>query len=156
MITPIILSEYLVKFFNQTGDHISHLKIQKLLYYIDVWYRVHLKSKLFIEAPQAWVHGPVYSSVYQHYKDCGAQNIIIDKSMESIEDELSIIFESKKKKKLLREILEFYAPKSAFTLEMMTHNEKPWQDAREGYGSIETCTEEIDMKSARKYYSSLI
>jgi len=156
MVTPIALSEYFIKFFNDIGDHISHLKIQKLLYYTDVWYRVHLKSKLFEEKPQAWVHGPVYPSVYQNYKDYGAINIIIDKSMDEIKDNLIVIFKSKKNREFIKSILEFYAPKSAFALEMMTHNEEPWQNARKGYGDIEPCTKEIDMRSAKKYYSALL
>jgi len=156
MITPVKLSEYFIKFFNEVGDHISHLKIQKLLYYTDVWHRVYFNAKLFDEKPQAWVHGPVYTSVYQQYRDFGAKNIIIDKSMDDIKSEMSEIFESKKKRNFINDILQFYGNKSAFALEMMTHNEVPWQKTREGYGDIEPCNEEINMKMAKKYYASLL
>lgn len=156
MINPIAISEYFIKFFNEIGDYISHLKIQKLLYYTDVWYRVYFETELFEEKPQAWVHGPVYSSVYHHYKDNGANNIIIDKEMSELKSNLNIIFSSKDKSDFINDILQFYGSKSAFALEMMTHNEKPWQDARQGYGDIAPCTDEIDMQAATNYYKTLL
>src|SRR5688572_8488221 len=52
----------------RAGDSISHLKLQKLLYYAQAWALVLLDQPLFAENFQAWVHGPVLPSVYRKYQ----------------------------------------------------------------------------------------
>ena len=53
----------------QKGLSLSPLKLQKLLYYEQAWSMVFFgrEQTLFAEAPQAWVNGPVYPSVYQAF-----------------------------------------------------------------------------------------
>ena len=54
------IAKFIVNYFQSVGDPITNLKLQKLLYYIQVWYMVYFEKKLiFDERPQAWVHGPV-------------------------------------------------------------------------------------------------
>jgi uncharacterized phage-associated protein len=50
-------------------------KLQKLVYYAYAWFIAlnnqsaeEIESVLFEEAPEAWVHGPVFPSLYAKYK----------------------------------------------------------------------------------------
>ena len=51
-------------------------KLQKLVYYAYAWFIAlnnqsaeEIESVLFEEAPEAWVHGPVFPSLYAKYKE---------------------------------------------------------------------------------------
>lgn len=48
---------------------VTPLKLQKLLYYLQAWNLVFFNTPIFQEEPEAWVNGPVYRKVYDHYRD---------------------------------------------------------------------------------------
>lgn len=57
-------ADYLVKRYQVEGECITPAKLQKLLYYIQAWHLVHTNGHpLFVDEPEAWVNGPVYSAV---------------------------------------------------------------------------------------------
>jgi len=149
------VANYLVQYFNSAGDPITNLKLQKLLYYIQVWYMVHFNGNLiFDEKPQAWVHGPVYPSVYRDYNENNGSPIIPSEpySDEELELECKKIFHSSKDQEFIKAILSYYGGKSGFMLELMTHNEDPWKTARRGYAPIQPSNVEIDLQFASEYY----
>ena len=53
------------------GLSVSPLKLQKILYYSQSWHMVLFgrNNTLFVDAPQAWVNGPVYPVIFQEYKN---------------------------------------------------------------------------------------
>ena len=78
---PISLSPELLvanSIINKTfskGASITHLKLQKLIYFV---YKKHLKDTgyaLFGDFFEVWTYGPVLSSVYHAFKKYGAKNI---------------------------------------------------------------------------------
>ncbi|HEU0080276.1 MAG TPA: type II toxin-antitoxin system antitoxin SocA domain-containing protein, partial [Longimicrobiaceae bacterium] len=52
----------------KSGDSITNLKLQKLVYYAQAWAVTLLGRPLFEEKVEAWAHGPVGDVVYQAYK----------------------------------------------------------------------------------------
>ncbi|MCL2047645.1 MAG: DUF4065 domain-containing protein [Defluviitaleaceae bacterium] len=59
----------------KNGYDVSHMKLQKLIYFI---YKKHLKDTdyaLFAESFQAWQYGPVLRSVYNEFKEWGSKPI---------------------------------------------------------------------------------
>ena len=46
-----------------SGDDITHLKLQKLLYYAQAWHLAHTNAPLFNKEIKAWTHGPVVTTV---------------------------------------------------------------------------------------------
>lgn len=58
-----------------THDSLTHLKIQKLLYFAQGWYMANYKCRLFDEAIEAWRHGPVVRSIYHALSGVGASEI---------------------------------------------------------------------------------
>lgn len=154
------VASYLIQYFNSTGDPISNLKLQKILYYIQVWYKVHFPGEsLFDELPEAWVHGPVYPSVYNEYKSFNGSPItptdgyLTDKQILA---ERKAVFQGSRGQEFITGIMEFYGSKTGFMLELMTHNEQPWIRARKGISPIKPSNEKIDLDFAEEYYRSLL
>jgi uncharacterized phage-associated protein len=105
----------------ESGDDITHLKVQKLIYYAQGWSLALLGEPLFDEDFQAWAHGPVSPSVWDEYRDCGYGPLPPTKSKKKIEGKVA---------RLLESIGENYGIYSAKKLERMTHKERPWLEAR--------------------------
>ena len=104
---------------------ISHLKLQKLMYFVQGWHLAYFKKPLFKEELEAWIHGPVEPSLYRKCKKQGTKYAIIEES----------IFTGEKKAikgdslKLVERVFEVYKKYSGTTLEFITHQHKPWKDA---------------------------
>ena len=104
-------------------------------------------KKLFNEKIEAWVHGPAIKSVYIKYKDFGFNPI----EKETDRDVIKSI--SADSQKLLDSVWSVYGNLDAGYLEMLTHSEKPWQEAREGLQSSENSENEISLKTMKKFYT---
>lgn len=122
--------------------HLTHLKLQKILYYI---LTSHLKMSSgsdlpFSEKIEKWQFGPVVSSVYDEFKNYGGRAITTPAS--SIEfnknglgfqikefNEENFASENPDLKNTADQVIEKLIHKDAFTLVDMTHREKAWLDA---------------------------
>jgi len=58
------------------GKGVSHLKLQKLLYYSQLWYFVKEQTCLFDDVIKAWMYGPVVESVWHRFKYTKKNNLI--------------------------------------------------------------------------------
>lgn len=155
------LAKYIVASQNFHGDLISNKKLQKLLYYVDAWSLVHFDSELINENFEAWVHGPVVRTVYQSYKDFGYSPISIDyKKGKKPIDVLNHIEEKnsdlKQRKDLINMVLQKYGALSSFQLELLSHSETPWLNARKGLNPTEAGNKIIDKKEMKEYYLGLL
>ena len=59
---------FLAQASEDAGDLISNLKLQKLVYYAQGFHLALYDEPLFLEAIEAWTHGPVVPDLYRHYK----------------------------------------------------------------------------------------
>lgn len=103
------------------GLDITPLKLQKLMYYCQGYSLVLFDEVCFSEQMQAWDHGPVCCTVYNHFKPFRSSTIKID---------LSIDYLAKLGEKITRVIdfvLNEYGAIPAVQLRNMTHNELPWK-----------------------------
>jgi uncharacterized phage-associated protein len=146
-ITALTISEYFIDKANKDGKSVTNKKLQKLVYYAQAWSLVLRNKKLFDEKIEAWVHGPAIKSLYLEYKKFGFSPIkkeadrSISKSMSPIN------------KKLLDSVWSVYGNLDADYLEMLTHKEAPWQEAREGLESSENSENEISVRSMKIFYT---
>ena len=104
-----------------SGDLISNLKLQKLLYYAQ-GFSVALRginNPLFEEDIYAWKHGPVVKPVYQFYSRYKSDALPIGKAPNGLDP---------KDVKFLDEMYRVFGKFSAWKLREMTHRESPWQD----------------------------
>ena len=156
----IYLSDFIIFYFQKSGDFISNKKLQKLLYYIQAWHLVYFDKLVFDDEPQAWVHGPVYPVVYHKYKRFG-YNPLKPLGYE-FECEDCDVFEylnadlKKEQIDLIRDVLSKYAPLSPFRLEAISHSEKPWLEKRKGLSDFDRCEDSISFITMKNYYKSLI
>ena len=140
------VGRYFLYLANQEKKPITNKKLQKLVYYSQAWSLALNNKKLFKEPIEAWVHGPAVRSLYVHYKKFG---------FEPIAEEINpdILRVSGNTKELLDSVWKIYGKMDAGYLEMLTHSEKPWQEAREGLQSSESSGNEISLKTMRSYYA---
>lgn len=103
------------------GDIISHLKLQKLLYYSQGFHLAMYNEKLFSEDIYAWEHGPVVKDLWYEYKDFSSSPI-------PVPDDIDFRIYTENQKELLQEIYSVYGQFSAWRLRDMTHEEPPWKD----------------------------
>lgn len=121
MIKANDLARYVISQANYMGYHITHLKLQKILYYIQGIYLGENHTPLFEESIEAWPYGPVVPVVYYEYVPFGALNLKPDGSPRECEPNWSA-----QDKALVDRILIEKLPISASMLVGATHRETPW------------------------------
>ena len=120
MFSAHIIAQYFLSLTDEeSGDVMTNLKLQKLLYYAQGFHLALFRTPLFIDNLEAWMHGPVVRSVYFQYNEYGSQPIPKpdDFDTESIHAETRLF---------LDEVYEVYGQFSAWKLRNMTHQETPW------------------------------
>jgi uncharacterized phage-associated protein len=143
----LIVAEYFIDKANKEKRPITNKKLQKLVYYSQAWSLVLNNKKLFNEKIEAWIHGPAIKSVYMEYKSFGFNPIQKEVDCELLKNL------SSESKKLLNNIWSVYGGLDAGYLELLTHNEMPWKEAREGLQSSEKSENEISLKRIKEFYS---
>ncbi len=135
------------------GDTLSHLKLQKLIYYYQSWHVSIFNKPLFDEPIQAWCHGPVVPSIYYQYEKY--KNEAIPDSLNSSKDDFKVK-PTDNQRSLMELILNHYGELSASHLSDLTHKEQPWLNARGNLGTKERSQEVISMSSIINYYGDLL
>jgi uncharacterized phage-associated protein len=138
------VANYFIHLANQTGDTISNLKLQKLVYYSQAWHLAVNGIPLFAEDFQAWVHGPVIPELYQKYKGFGWQPIQEDSNPDLPTEVLSF----------LSEVAEEYFACDTYELEQMTHIEVPWNQARGDLPPDVPSNAVIEKEWMKEYYGA--
>lgn len=146
MITAKKVAQYVIKFFHESEDLITNLKLQKLLYYIQGWHLGLHGKPLFNEDFQAWVHGPVQPAVYAEYKKYRWNPISEDVPEINFSENVIVHIE---------DVLKVFGIKTAYELERMTHHEEPWLMARGNIDHTEECTNIISKDSMQSFFSRL-
>ena len=146
------LAYYIIN--SQKYPNLSHLKLQKLLYYIQSWHLVFFDTKLFDDDFQAWVHGPVSRKVYNTFKDESILHNELNPDLSKGNNIDSVL--SDEQLQLINDVLDEYGDKTPYHLECLTHEEKPWKEARGNCSLTEKCTNVINENTIKEYYTTLI
>lgn len=75
MYSPKSIANYFLELAQATGESISPMKLQKLVYYAHGWYAGYTQQPLIDEAVEAWQYGPVIPSLYHEFKRFGSGEI---------------------------------------------------------------------------------
>lgn len=154
----LTLSPYIIAKSNLAGDGVTNKKLQKLLYYVKAWGLVYFADGILSDDFEAWVHGPVCPVVYQEYKKYGFN--LIDNDMPE-ENAMAFVQDFREKQvaegmadkmDLVDAVFDKYGLMTSLQLEMLTHQEDPWIEAREGLSPIETGHRVISEASMKKFY----
>ena len=146
-ITANTIADYFLTKLREVGDNISHLKLQKLVYYAQAWFLALYDKRLFAEEFQAWIHGPVVPSVYDRFKKNGWKPILAKVDKPQLSDDIQ---------EHLEEILRVFNKYTALDLEIMTHSELPWMEARGNTPATERSRATISQQSMKEYCLSLL
>lgn len=129
---------------SRSGTNISHLKLQKLVYYAQGWFLAAFGEEMYKERIEAWPHGPVSPDLYQKYKKYGYQTIPhsyseIDINCDRSESILNLVWSN-------------YGTLDAKDLEKLTHSEDPWKNARKGLEPWEASNNVITLGAIETYF----
>jgi len=147
----IFLAEYIAQ---KTGS-MSHLKLQKLLFYVEAYHLAYFGESIINDEFEAWVHGPVSRKVYNALKDFSILHAEIQYTKGNDEYTPMEIISNKITKDqlmLIGDVLDSLGDKSALELENFTHSELPWIEARNGLHSADKSTRLISKETMKNYY----
>ncbi|UZO79946.1 DUF4065 domain-containing protein [Aquimarina sp. ERC-38] len=132
-------------FFIKKG--VNPLKLQKLLYYSQLWFFVKNDSKLFNDGIQAWIYGPVVYDVWANFKFMKRGSIIpIGRAVNLTLDNLTINH--------LDDVWRSYGHLSGSDLVDLTHNDLPWKNSRKGLLSNQPSDKEVIInKDTTRYFT---
>ncbi|MEQ9210807.1 MAG: DUF4065 domain-containing protein, partial [Pseudomonadales bacterium] len=124
------VANFLLDHSDQVWRPVSHLALQKIIYFCHAWHLSKYREPLLSEEAEAWSHGPVFRSVYRSFKNCGSSHIIsraktIDYGSGSegvVQYEFPIEVET-----FLKNVFDMYARYSASDLRRISHErDGPW------------------------------
>lgn len=128
-------------------NRITHLALQKLLYFSQAWNYVFNKKLLFEDDCEAWAHGAVFRDVYDKFKKFKYNPLpYVDTKVNLTKEEIEVLEFVKKY------YFDIYTPK---TLELICHLESPYKIARKDYGELDRCGEVIEKDTIREYYEQI-
>ncbi|MDF2685095.1 MAG: putative zinc finger/helix-turn-helix protein YgiT family [Clostridia bacterium] len=132
------------------SDEITPLALQKILYYVQAFNNAFFGNFMFEDDCEAWVHGPVYVSIYKKYKDYGYNPI--EKKLKC--DDINFnLFDNEKE--VLNNVIKYFGCYSGRILEKMTHSERPWSLTRNGIGSDEASELIIKKELIAEYFKDV-
>ena len=142
-IDSVVLANYILKHYGP----MSHLKLQKLLFYCDAYCLAFFGRELVADKFEAWVHGPVSPALYDKFKCFSFSSIKLagDYTPRIASDDIELI----------ESVWETYGDHTGNALEALTHSEPPWIEARAGYAPNERCNVPISLESMKRYYASI-
>jgi len=142
METAFAIADYFLKLADDdSGELLSNMKLQKLLYYAQGFHLALYDEPLFREPICAWTHGPVVPEVYYKYREYGNSGI-----PSPPDADCSHLPEHTKE--MLNEIFTVYGQFSAWKLRDLTHGEPPWKETEKG--------EEISHTQLKSYFITQI
>lgn len=122
------------------------MKLQKLVYYAQAWSLVWDEKPLFRARLEAWAAGPVVPALYRLHRG----QFKVSTWPEGDPARLTAL-----ERETIDAVLGFYGPKSSHWLSDLTHQERPWRDARRGLGPGERGDREITLAAMAEYYGGL-
>ncbi|MDR1036316.1 MAG: DUF4065 domain-containing protein [Deltaproteobacteria bacterium] len=160
---------------NRTDQReLTHLKLQKLLYFAQGWRLAYYDIPLFEVPIEAWRYGPVVRSIYHALNSRRKNEVITDfiegyvlqgaaysilgtSKMSHLDDETEGLMES---------VWDFYSKKSPWELVSISHAKKsPWDQVSKSFGDSEEAVDSgwsmafsgrmIPVELMRSYFSSL-
>lgn len=152
------LTSYIIAYFDNVGDLVTNKRLQKLLYYIKAWGLVYFEDGVIDDEFEAWVHGPVSPDVYRSYKIFGYNPIKLDykgvSSSEYLEKYKKDHSSLSEKLEMVDAVLQKYGQLTSLNLELLSHSETPWIEARVGLSPIENSSNKIKDDVMKEYYSN--
>ena len=132
----------------EAGESITHLALQKLLFFAQAWYLANKGEPLFPEDFEAWAHGPVIRSIWERFRNNSWDSLSPPGGAKEIVGEPA---------ELLEHVYEKYGQYGAKKLERLSHERGgPWEAARAGLPPEARCEKVIPKGEIRAFYGKKI
>ena len=128
MVSPIYVSNNLIRKAATEKVNLTHLKLQKLLYITYARYLYIAKNALFSNRFEAWKHGPVLTEIYDIFKIYGSKTL--DIMHPDANGEVKTIVENGNFGRCIMEVWSGFGKSSAAVLVDKTHEiNSAWYNA---------------------------
>lgn len=138
-----LIARYIIWYEGSNDRPVSNLRLQKLLYFVQINFLAALGEPCFTDRMEAWDFGPVIPSVYRTYKRFGS--MAIQQNDFDYADEIEPWDQS-----IINDMLDVCAAKSTSELVRLSHSQEPWQNARSN-----PFQNEITVDSIRNYVNNI-
>lgn len=121
-------------------------KLQKLTYYVQAWNLAWEGRPAFDHDIQAWPDGPVSWKLWRDkkYTSPPLSSVLPSADPDRIPARTQEVIDA---------VLEFYGSMKSNDLIDLTHEELPWQEARDGLSANDRSNQELSLRTMRRYYS---
>lgn len=133
----LFIANYIIEFCNENGFEINNLRLQKLLYFVNVRSLIETSNPIFEDPMEMWPYGPVIPDVYHQYKSFGPFDITdndIAGQLIDFEDFSVIEYDSSNinehDRRLIEETVKSLSNIEVFGLVEITHKHEMWANRR--------------------------
>jgi uncharacterized phage-associated protein len=130
------------------GGPCSTMKLQKLLYYSQGWSLAWDGQPIFSDPIEAWANGPVVPAVFQ----CHRGRFRIEPAEWRWGDPSNLTDDERQ---TVQVVVEHYGKYSGQELSAMTHQERPWVEARKDVAPGDRSNAVIDLDTMQDYFGFL-
>ncbi|TAD97727.1 MAG: DUF4065 domain-containing protein [Bacteroidetes bacterium] len=143
-----LLADFILKDFGA----MSHLKLQKLLYYCEAYHLAYFETSLIKQEFEAWVHGPVCKEVFAELKNKTLlySDIVFEGNYDPTVALRKLL--TTDQMELIIDVVSELSTWSGLELEEATHREKPWKDARQGLSPADRNSSIISKNTMMNFY----
>jgi uncharacterized phage-associated protein len=134
------------KYILERQGRITTLKLQKLVYYAQVWAIADRGEPLFQDTIKAWAQGPVVPAVFQEHK--GRQRV----DATAIAGDSAGLDDAERTH--IDRVLADYGGLPPAYLSKLTHHERPWNDAHRSGERLGHKSPPISIGAIRAFYSN--
>lgn len=133
MINAKNMASTIIKFSQEKGIYLDHLKLQKLLYFVALKWVDEFNEYPYEQQIEMWKLGPVIKDVYAEYKYNGSGEITSVSKQPKFEDgtiifkEIDICELKQCEQDLVEKIVETKGKQNSFDLVDETHEHSPWK-----------------------------
>jgi uncharacterized phage-associated protein len=128
---PRLVANALLHKARERGENLTHLKLQKLLFFVQAWGLALHDNEVMTVLPEAWDYGPVFPPIYHELKGYGSRPIVGYLQEPFTEKALVPNPNDKPFYELVDKVWERYGALSAGQLSSLSHAAGgPWDNAR--------------------------
>lgn len=134
----IKIASYIAARYQSTfGETISEMKLHKLLYFTQRECLIQKNKPMFAEEFMAWRYGPVMVKIRPLY----ARGLLNEPMSEATINEYASVFDF---------VFKQYAPKNAWSLSRLSHEERSWKIARLGLNECDNGSTPLLLENIRR------
>lgn len=124
MYSALDVAKYIIDYEASQGRTVSNLRLQKLLYFVQIAFLATKDSQCFNDDLEAWDYGPVVPEVYRKYKIFGSTMI---PTAVSNRDQINTVI-GNNDQQIINSMLDLLQKCTTRELVEISHAQDPWKN----------------------------